>query len=111
METLLTEIPNTPIGWLALTSFGVFTIIQLVLLVRKNDVKTLNESNNYLREAVDDYKDKIDQLTLAVENLEKEVKRLKENNTFLQEIVSKSLAVYFEVNPTEVKNISTKLSR
>lgn len=111
MEILLTDLPKTPIGWIALVGFGFFTVIQLVLLIRRNDVKQLRESNNDLRQAINDYERRIDNLTLAVENLEKEVKRLKENNTFLQEIVSKSLAVYFEVHPKEVRKITKELAK
>jgi flagellar biosynthesis/type III secretory pathway M-ring protein FliF/YscJ len=110
MEGLITDLPNTIYGWVVLFGFGVFTVIQLVLLVRRNDIKILRDSNNDLRSAIQDSERRISELTRAVENLEKEVKRLKENNTFLQEIVSKSLAVYFEVNPREVAKIANKIT-
>jgi hypothetical protein len=111
MEGLITDLPHTIYGWVALAGFGIFTVIQLVLLVRRNDIKVLRDSNEDLRKAIQDSERRISELTTAVGNLEKEVKRLKENNTFLQEIVSKSLAVYFEVHPKEVVAIANTLTR
>lgn len=104
METILTELPKTIYGWIALIGFTFLTIAQVVLLVRRNEIKTLRESNEDLRKRVEDldknYKELVDQ-----------VGNLKGANEFLKEIVGNALEIYFEHNPKAALRLRKEIAK
>ena len=69
MEGFIAQLPTTPYGFIALFSFAVFTIIQLVLLVRRNDLKSLRENNVDLRSEIEDKGRRVTDLETKVNGL------------------------------------------
>lgn len=104
MEVFITQLPQSPIGWITLFGFSILTITQVVLTVRRNDIKVLRESNEDLRGRIND-------LEITVRTLTEKIDHLKGSNTFLTEVVQLALVSYFESNPSLTKIIKKEVKQ
>lgn len=104
METLISDLPQTLYGWIALIGFSFLTIAQVILLIRRNEIKTLRDSNADLRKRVED-------LDRSVKDLSTTVDSLKGANSLLKEIVGNALEVYFEHNPSAASKLRKELAK
>ena len=104
MNEFFSQLPTSIVGWIALIGFAFLTFAQVILLIRRNDVKVLRESNDDLRE-------RIEELTLNVQLFKKQLADLRSANVFLVDIVNNALSVYLEKHPQAVTRIKSKISR
>lgn len=100
METLITSLPTTAYGWIGLVAFCVFVVAQLVLLVRLNQIKLLRQSNDDLRDALEDKGREIDELKDQMLIVKTRMVELENNNGHLETLILKALGDYFSANPT-----------
>lgn len=77
--------------------------------VRKQDMQLLRESNQDLRDAMDDNNRKIGDLTSKVELLSKQVVQLQSEKSELTDLVIRALTQYFNDNPTIAQVVKAKL--
>lgn len=99
---LLTQIPQTPIGWIALSVLIVVTIFFGVSKVRANDMQILRDTNR-------DQGDRITLLETAVNRLEDQLKVLQHQNKTLEDLVVVALKQFFFENPTVAHDMKKKV--
>lgn len=110
MEQFLTNLPNTPLGWIALFFTGVVSALVFINTVRRNDLTTLRDSNKDLRDALADNEKKLNTLEERVNLLRAELKVLEGKNKTLQELVATALKEYFVDNPKIAIELNQKLA-
>ena len=111
MEQFLMNLPNSPIGWIALFFTGVASALLFINTVRRNDLTILRESNKDLRDSLSDNEKKLNELEKRVEQLTAEVKILEGKNKTLQELVATALKEYFIGNPEVAIKLNQKLNK
>lgn len=90
---LISQIPQTPIGWISLIVLVIIAIFYAVSKIRANDMKILRDTNK-------DQGDRITLLEAAVLRLETQVIDLQHQNKTLNDLVVVALKQYFFENPT-----------
>jgi hypothetical protein len=93
METFISQIPTTPIGWLTLFLVSISASVYLGSRIRKNDMEILRSTNK-------DQYDRIILLETSVERLSKCVIELQSKNKTLEDLVVVALKEYYFEHPT-----------
>jgi len=92
-----------------LFSFGALFITGVIFVfsqIRRNDLKILRDANQDLRDSIKDKSQKIVDLTLRVDMLEKKVVVLETQNSDLQILVKEALVIYFTRYPKVAKDLN-----
>ncbi len=111
MEQLISQAPNTPLGFLALFASIILLCLYAFNKIRENDLKVLREANNDLRSSIEDKGKKIEDLTAKVHELETELIAVKTHSKSLEDLVILALKDYFTQNPQAAISISGRLKK
>lgn len=109
MDQLLTSLPSTFLGWVSslLIIFG--GVIVLFNRLRNEDLKTLRNSNDDLRHALQDNEKRMDNLQNSVQFLKERVMLLESEKKTIQDLVLSALESYFMNNPQEAMKTKTRV--
>lgn len=111
MELFIETLPHTFIGWVATLLILVSGVVVVFNRIRNEDLKTLRDSNNDLRDALADNDKKMDELRMSLEKLTEKVTILENEKKTIQDLVIIALEAYFENNPKEALKVRTGIKR
>ena len=86
-------------------------VILIFNRVRSQDIKILRESNQDLRDAIEDKGNQIDKLKDEVVKLQAEVGSLSDSATHFEDLIVTALNQYFQSNPGVVVDLQMKLNK
>lgn len=108
MEQFLTDIPSTPMGWIAVIAL----IISAGLYIRRTDIKSIKErlgesekANDELRKRLDDKDEENRGMRIELETVKTKMDVLDKQHRTIQDLVVTALKQYFFENPTVANNM------
>lgn len=102
MENFITQLPTTPIGWIAFIFVIAGAVIYFFSRIRKSDMELLRQTN-------EDQGKRIDFLEEEVKRLNVKVGDLEHANKTLEDLVVVALKQFFFENPEMAKNLKNKI--
>lgn len=97
MNNLLNS--STIPAWFLLAVSIILGVLYLLSRVRREDLQTLRDSNQDLRDAINDNNKHIAQLETKVNMLGDQVKILNTQNSEMIDLIVRALTIYFHDNP------------
>ncbi len=111
MESILTQVPNTLIGWIATIFVTIGAVFVFFNRKRTQDLQTLRDTNKDLTDRVDLLEKGQKESSQQIELLKRQIELLKTENKSFQDLIVLALDHYFQANPAIAIEMKGRLKK